>query len=72
MSIGDLDADSLGSLAEAIKREAGSRAMVSLAGTCTALWKSQALRLQNGAGPHALKGKLDALRQERMHGGPAT
>jgi hypothetical protein len=66
MSIGSLDADSLGSLAEAIKREAGSSAMVSLASTCTALWRGQGFRLQNGAGPHALKREVEVLRQERI------
>jgi hypothetical protein len=66
MSIGALDADSMGSLAGAIKREAGSSAMVSLASTCTALWRGREFRLQNGAGPHALKREVDMLRQERI------
>ena len=42
--------------------------MVSLASTCTALWRGQALRLDNGTDPHALKGKLDVLRQECING----
>jgi hypothetical protein len=67
-AFGALDADALGSLADAIERESGSSAVVSLASTCTALWRGQALRLDNGTGPHALKGKLDVLRQECING----
>ena len=65
---GFLDADSLGSLADAIKRESGPSAMVSLASTCTALWRGQTFRLNNGTGPHALKGQLDVMRQECIDG----
>ena len=67
-TFGALDADSLGSLADAIKREFGSRAMVSLASTCTALWRGPEFRLRNGTGPHALKKELDLLRQDRIDG----
>jgi hypothetical protein len=63
-----LDADALGSLADVIERESGPSAVASLASTCTALWRGQALRLDNGTGPHALKGKLDVLRQECING----
>ena len=63
-AFGALDADALGSLADVIERESGPSAVASLASTCTALWRDQAFRLDNGTGPHALKGKLDVLRQE--------
>ena len=64
VAFGVLDADSLGSLVDTIKRESGPSTMVSLASTCTALWRGQAFRLQNGTGPHALKSELDLLREE--------
>jgi hypothetical protein len=67
-AFGALDADALGSLADAIERESGPSAVVSLASTCATLWRGQVLRLDNGTGPHALKGKLDVLRQEAING----
>ena len=63
---GALDADALASLADAIERESGPSALVSLTSTCTALWRGQTFRLDNGTGPHALNGKLDGLRQQRI------
>ena len=67
-AFGALDADALGSLADAIERDSGPSAVVSLASTCTTLWRGHVLRLDNGTGPHALKGKLDVLRQEAING----
>jgi hypothetical protein len=63
---GVLDADALHSLADVMERESGPRAVASLASTCIALWSGHVFRLENGSGTHALKGRLDLLRGQRI------
>ena len=63
---GVLDADALHSLADVMERESGPRAVASLASTCIALWSGRVFRLENGSGAHALKGRLDLLRGQRI------
>jgi len=61
-----LDADALHSLTDVIEGEFGPGAVASLASTCIALWRGHVFRLENGSGPHALKGRLDLLRRQRI------